>query len=113
GALGLAARAGGAVAVVGPAHRAPAVSHASRAVAQSRIWTVGQCSSSAWAREGSPGPKFTAGTPSEAKRATSVHPYLGAGPPPVTRATAAMNPATPGASRPGRAPPAPSTTVTS
>src|SRR5699024_9906633 len=89
------------VLVVGPGHGPPSVSQASSAVAQARIWSVGQCSSSAWASAGSPGPKFTAGTPSAAKRATSVHPYLGAGPPPVTRATAAMKSPTAGSSRPG------------
>ena len=38
---------------------------------------IGQNSSSACALPGSPGPKFTAGTPSAEKRATSVQPYFG------------------------------------
>ena len=62
-----------------------------------------------WARFGSPGPKFTAGTPSAEKRATSVQPCFAS----TGRPSASTNARAAGRCSPGRAPPALSTTSTS
>ncbi len=61
------------------------------------------------ANVGSPGPKFTAGIPNAANRATSVHPNLAAADPPA----AATSSAAAGADNPGNAPGDISTNVTS
>ena len=66
-----------------------------------RICSTGTCSSSVCARFGSPGPKFTAGMPSAANRATSVQPYFGRG---RRRRPRRRTPAAAGWSSPGRAP---------
>src|SRR5690606_871869 len=91
-------------------HAARPVVLGSRKVRRARVAATtsaaGTCSSARWANSGSPGPKLTAGMPSALKRATSVHPSLGATAPPTACAISAAI----GRSRPGRAPSDRSTT---
>src|SRR4029079_1404633 len=76
---------------------------------QRSMCSRGTYSSCLCASIGSPGPKFTAGTPRALNRGTSVQPNFGFTVPP----TASTNSFADGRSRPGRAPGALSVTCTS
>src|SRR3954447_478829 len=84
-------------------------SHSFSCCSQRSMCSTGTCSSCLCASIGSPGPKLTAGIPRLLNRATSVQPNLGL----TSRPTASTKALAAGRSRPGRAPGALSTTVTS
>ncbi|MEY5145438.1 MAG: hypothetical protein RL745_807 [Actinomycetota bacterium] len=90
-----------------------ALSHSVSASAHACTSSMATHSSGECANAGSPGPKFTAGIPIDANRATSVHPSFGATAALATRLLMATSSAKCGWSTYGIAPPAQSTISTS